>query len=177
MTLDDGGIPEKERVNKRPSIAAGNPDMNFYEINRLVDERHQRKKMGEEKMCWRRQEKLLETSTPPSVSPAEKNKVEKQKKKRPVTTYALWCRDQRPQLVAKHPGICGNEITGRLGKLWRGLPDKEKMFWHKQREQIVAKILENSETTEISEEAQPAENTETSEETQPAETSGETQPS
>uniref|UniRef100_T1IZV6 HMG box domain-containing protein n=1 Tax=Strigamia maritima TaxID=126957 RepID=T1IZV6_STRMM len=171
-TRDDGGIPEKERVNKRRRIAARNPHMNFYEINRLVDERHQRKKMKAEKLYWSRQEKLLEKSTPHSVYLAKKKK-----KKRLVSAYALWRREKKPQLIAEHPGICGLEILGRLSILWRKLPHKEKMFWYQQREQMLAKVLENPETTETSEEAQPAENTETSEETQPAETSEETQPS
>uniref|UniRef100_T1INM8 Uncharacterized protein n=1 Tax=Strigamia maritima TaxID=126957 RepID=T1INM8_STRMM len=61
VTLDDGGIPinvypaEKERVNKRPWIVT-----DFYELNRLENERQQRKKVEEEKMKKQRsaQQKL-----------------------------------------------------------------------------------------------------------------------
>lgn len=49
--------------------------------------------------------------------------------KRPMNKYMLFQNSMRPKLTALYPGESSQNITQRLGKMWKDLPEAEKAQW------------------------------------------------
>ncbi|XP_064624910.1 HMG box-containing protein 4-like [Lineus longissimus] len=64
---------------------------------------------------------------------------EKRKKRRGPTAYMLWCNSYRSKVVAENPERDFAQISKRLGEIWQGLLEKEKLSWKRKAKKIAAK--------------------------------------
>lgn len=88
-------------------------------------------------------------STPKTKSPEKKSKKSKKaakddpdkpaKKRRAPTAYMLWCNANRSKVVSENPKLDFAQISRRLGEIWQGLTEKEKMTWKQKAKKAAGK--------------------------------------
>ncbi|KAG1661837.1 HMG domain-containing protein 4 [Nymphon striatum] len=62
----------------------------------------------------------------------------KKRRPRPMTAYMLWCKENRPKIVAEDPSKSKDfaAISRRMGEVWQTLTDKEKMSYRRRAKKI-----------------------------------------
>ena len=73
--------------------------------------------------------KEMESYVPPEGFPAKK--VDKDKPKKPLTNYILFCKEKRPQVLKENPDIKATQVLSKLGGMWGELSDKQKEPFNK----------------------------------------------
>lgn len=68
-------------------------------------------------------QKAMESYTPPPGC-AQKKKTDKPK--RAPTSYLIYCKEKRPEVVKNKPELKATEILKVLGEMWREVPEEEK---------------------------------------------------
>nr|CAB3266489.1 SoxC HMG transcription factor [Phallusia mammillata] len=64
---------------------------------------------------------------PPSISSQKKLAARPDHVKRPMNAFMIWSQIQRRKIMEETPDVHNAEISRNLGKLWRELPEPEKM--------------------------------------------------
>lgn len=63
----------------------------------------------------------------------------KDKGNKRVTSYMLWSRDKRQQLIATQPELDFADISREIGKMWSNVPTNEKYNWKRRAKRLNAK--------------------------------------
>lgn len=71
----------------------------------------------------------------------------KDKSKRRVTSYRLWAREKRQQLLSTLPEHHFVSISRELGKMWANVPSNEKYNWKRRAQRFNAKIKKDEQLT------------------------------
>lgn len=97
------------------------------------------KKSNKKKATKNGQEKKEDNSSNQALS---NKKHRKDKGNRRVTSYMLWSRDKRQQLIATHPELDFASIAREIGKMWSNVSSNEKYNWKRRAKRLNAKIKE-----------------------------------
>ena len=62
----------------------------------------------------------------PSVSLTQQQLEKTNKKKRPMNSFLLFCRDKREEAVVQNPNLKSVDISPILAEQWKSLPESEK---------------------------------------------------
>ncbi|XP_063429524.1 HMG box-containing protein 4-like isoform X2 [Mytilus trossulus] len=69
------------------------------------------------------------------------DKPVKEKKKKRLTAYTMWCNSMRTKVLAESPGIDFAQLSRRLGEIWQGLPSRDKMSWKRKAKKEARKLM------------------------------------
>lgn len=128
--------------DKRAEVVKKNPDMSAKEIitelGRLWRESSAKTKEQYKKLAVQDKERWaneMKNYTPPDVELSTK-KAKKVKKlpgepKRGLSSYMLFCRDERDNVKQENEGISAKDTTIELGARWRALSDSDKKRYQK----------------------------------------------
>lgn len=91
--------------------------------------------------------------TPPSKKKGKKDenqsnsgagkekKGPKEKKRKRLTAYTMWCNSVRYKVLNENPGIDFAQLSRRLGEIWQSVPAKDKMAWKRKAKREARKLL------------------------------------
>ncbi|XP_052090416.1 HMG box-containing protein 4-like [Mytilus californianus] len=65
----------------------------------------------------------------------------KEKKKKRLTAYTMWCNSMRNKVLTESPGIDFAQLSRRLGEIWQGLPSRDKMSWKRKAKKEARKLM------------------------------------
>ncbi|XP_033738827.1 HMG domain-containing protein 4-like isoform X2 [Pecten maximus] len=68
-------------------------------------------------------------------------KASKEKKKKRLTAYTMWCNTVRNKVLSENQGMDFAQLSRRLGEIWQGLPAKAKMAWKRKAKREARKLL------------------------------------
>ncbi|XP_063046956.1 HMG box-containing protein 4-like [Engraulis encrasicolus] len=69
----------------------------------------------------------------------KKAKPEKDKKRRTITAYQVFCKEYRASINEEQPGLDFGELAKRLGDAWNQLPEGDKEVWKERAQYLQAK--------------------------------------
>lgn len=69
------------------------------------------------------------------------SKTAKEKKKKRLTAYTMWCNTVRNKVLSENQGMDFAQLSRRLGEIWQGLPAKAKMAWKRKAKREARKLL------------------------------------
>ncbi|XP_056020237.1 HMG domain-containing protein 4-like isoform X3 [Ostrea edulis] len=79
-----------------------------------------------------------------SLAGASKDKKsigQKEKKKKRLTAYTMWCNSVRYKVLNENPGIDFAQLSRRLGEIWQSVPAKDKMAWKRKAKREARKLF------------------------------------
>ncbi|OWF55005.1 HMG box-containing protein 4-like [Mizuhopecten yessoensis] len=68
-------------------------------------------------------------------------KAAKEKKKKRLTAYTMWCNTVRNKVLSENQGMDFAQLSRRLGEIWQGLPAKAKMAWKRKAKREARKLM------------------------------------
>ncbi|XP_061181735.1 nucleoprotein TPR-like [Saccostrea echinata] len=71
----------------------------------------------------------------------KKSTGQKEKKRKRLTAYTMWCNSVRYKVLNENPGIDFAQLSRRLGEIWQSVPAKDKMAWKRKAKREARKLL------------------------------------
>jgi hypothetical protein len=66
-------------------------------------------------------------------------------KKRPPNAFLLFCREERPKVCARCPGMTPSDVSSLLSHLWRSLSNESKMRYKREEHRLQAEFNSRNE--------------------------------
>lgn len=81
-------------------------------------------------------------ATKPTPNKKSRKSVGGAKMKKPgmTTGYTLWTKENRPKIQQEHPEMDFASVSRRLGEIWQGLSNNEKLHWKVKAQKLAGKM-------------------------------------
>lgn len=113
----------------------GDDDDDEVEGNLVIADEFNKKKKTTKKAPSKKKADTTKGGTGKAEKPT------KEKKKKRLTAYTMWCNSMRNKVLHESPGIDFAQLSRRLGEIWQGLPSRDKMSWKRKAKREARKLL------------------------------------
>ncbi|XP_037112489.1 HMG domain-containing protein 4a [Syngnathus acus] len=131
-----GGDSSRSHGNSHPTVSHGTVGP-MYAMGTPVASHHPQGTDGPVEKKKKKEEK-----------DREKHDKDKDKpKKKSASAYQVFCKEYRVNINAEQPGLVFGELSKKLGEVWKGMPEKDKLFWRQKAQYLQHKQNKAEATT------------------------------